>query len=264
MIPDPPSLTTADPPRRRILGVRVDDVTLPEALERLGRYAASGTPHQVVTPNPEIVMLARRNGAYRAVIEAADLAVPDGIGLVWAGRLLGQPLRGLAPGSELVEPLAARCAPRGGRWFLLGAAPGVAEAVGRRLAADHPGLCIAGTFAGAPDPASDVAICRRIEAAGPVDVLLVAYGAPAQDLWIARNQPRLRVPLALGVGGTFNFNAGVSRRPPATVKRLHLIWLYRLVSEPWRWRRQTALARFAAAVVHAALTPGAGRTTTRT
>lgn len=110
---------------------------------------------------------------------------------------------------------------------------------------------IAGTYAGSPHPAEDDAITARVLAAQP-DILFVAYGAPAQDLWIARHQEGLRVPLAMGVGGAFDFVAGVRRRAPPWVQRGHLEWLYRLIQEPWRWRRQLALPRFALAVLHQA------------
>jgi N-acetylglucosaminyldiphosphoundecaprenol N-acetyl-beta-D-mannosaminyltransferase len=124
----------------------------------------------------------------------------------------------------------------------------VAERAGASLMRRYDGLVIAGTHAGSPDPAHDEAILRRIEAAEPFDVLLVAYGAPGQETWMARNASRLRVPLVMGVGGTFNFLAGESRLPPRAVKRAGLIWLWRLATEPWRWRRQLALVAFAGAV----------------
>jgi len=235
--------------RRRILGVRVDDVTWAEALEIIDGFGASGETHQVVTPNPELVMLARADPGFREVMERAALAPADGVGLRWAGNVLGQPIREVVPGSELIERLASRGAGRGERWFLLGAAEGVAEEVGRVLVARYPGLIIAGSWSGTPDRVEDDANCRRIEAAGPVDKLFVAFGSPAQELWIARNQPRLRVAVAVGVGGGFNFVAGRSRRPPAWVKRLGLIWLFRLVFEPWRWKRQFGLLRFVGLVL---------------
>jgi N-acetylglucosaminyldiphosphoundecaprenol N-acetyl-beta-D-mannosaminyltransferase len=226
----------------------VDDVGWDGALAYVDAFVSSGRPHHIMTPNPEYVMLARRAPTVRELLEEVDLALPDGVGLRWASALLGDPVREVVPGSELVERMAPEAAARGDRWFLLGAEEGVAETVGRRLAAANPGLVIAGTFSGSPHVSQEDENCRRIEAAGPVDVLLVAYGAPAQDLWIARNQPRLKVPVAIGVGGTFNFIAGRSPRPPELVKRLQLIWLFRLITEPWRWRRQLALARFAALV----------------
>jgi len=257
--PDEPTTSASAPARRRILGIRVDDVTWPEALDRLERLSAAGGGSIVVTPNPEIVMQARRNPALAAVIDAASLAPADGVGLRWAGRLLGEPVREVVPGSDLVVRLAGRAGPVRQRWFLLGGAPGVAEAAGRALASIGPGLVIAGTYGGSPDAADDEAACRAIERAAPVDVLLVAYGAPGQELWLARNQPRLRVPLAIGVGGTFNFLAGRSRTPPTWARRTNLIWLFRLCTEPWRWRRQLALARFAGAVLAAAARRAAAR-----
>lgn len=236
------------PPRRRILGVRVDDADWSCALSSIESYVLSGSAHHVMTPNPEYVMCARRRPEVRRLLERVDLALPDGVGLKWAGRVLRQPIREVVPGSELVVRMAPAAAARGDRWFLLGAEEGVAKAVGQRLAADNPGLTIAGTYGGAPVSRLDDDICRRIGAAAPVDILLVAYGAPDQDLWIDRNQPRLGVPVAIGVGGTFNFIAGRSPRPPEFVKKLNLIWLFRLVTEPWRCRRQLALIRFALAV----------------
>jgi N-acetylglucosaminyldiphosphoundecaprenol N-acetyl-beta-D-mannosaminyltransferase len=233
---------------RRILGIRVDDVSWAEALSLLDGFIESGQPHIVVTPNPEIVMRARSQAALARAIERSDLALADGVGLRWAGRLLHRPIREVVPGSDLVVRLADRAA-SGQRWFLLGGAPGAAEEAGRALQRRNPGLVVAGTVDGAPDPTFDRQAIRAIQESAPVDVLLVAYGAPGQEIWMTRNQPRLRVPLAMGVGGTFNFLAGRSPVPPAFVRRANAIWLFRLVTEPWRWRRQLALVRFAAAVL---------------
>src|SRR6266545_2651801 len=208
--------------RRRIgiLGVAVDDLTEEEALERIAGLIAAGGPHQVVTVNPEFIMEARRNSASRRVLAAADMATADGFGLLLVARWRGMPFRGRVTGVALVERLAALAAARG------------AEALRRA----HPALRVAGCFAGSPRAADEPAIRARIAAARP-DVLLVAYGHPAQDLWIARNQPQLRVPVAIGSGGTFDYLAGVAPRAPAWVRRLGLEWLYRLLRQPRRWRR---------------------------
>lgn len=238
-------LSTDQPPRRvSVLGVRVDDVIWDEALARVDTFLQSGKPHQIMTPNPEFIMLALHDAAFRALLDKVDLAPADGVGLQWAARLLGDRLRELVPGSELAYRLAQRGAPRNERWFLLGAAEGVAAAAGAELQRLYPGLVIAGAWSGSPAPAYDDEICSRIEAAMPVDVLLVAYGAPRQDMWIARNQPRLQIPVTMGVGGTLDLIAGRNPHPPAIVKRLRLIWLFRLVTQPWRWRRQLVLVRF--------------------
>ena len=226
------------PPRRpiEILGVAVDDLDEDEAVERIARFIAAGGPHHVVTVNPEFVMEARRNGAFRRVLAAADMATPDGFGLLLVARWRGTPLRGRVTGVALVERLAALAAERGYALFLLGAAPGVAERAARALERRCPGLRVAGCYAGSPRPDDEPAIRARIAAARP-DILLVAYGHPAQDLWIARNQPLLRAPVAIGVGGAFDYLAGVVPRAPAWMRRLGLEWLYRLIRQPRRWRR---------------------------
>jgi N-acetylglucosaminyldiphosphoundecaprenol N-acetyl-beta-D-mannosaminyltransferase len=229
--------------------VRVDDVIEDEALARCVELVASGTPHHVVTVNPEFVMEARRNPAFARVLRAADLATPDGFGLLLASRYLGTPLRGRVTGVELTLLLCQEAARRGWRVFLLGAAPGVAEATARVLQARYEGLIVAGCYAGSPQAADEPAIRRLVAAARP-DLLLVAYGHPQQDVWIARNQPLLRVPLAIGVGGVFDYLSGRVPRAPRLVRRIGLEWLYRLLRQPRRWRRiVTAVPLFAWAVL---------------
>jgi N-acetylglucosaminyldiphosphoundecaprenol N-acetyl-beta-D-mannosaminyltransferase len=224
--------------RRRIniLGVAIDDLIEDEAIERVAEFVAAGGPHHVVTVNPEFVMEARHNQAFRRVLAAADMATPDGFGLLLVARWRGTPFRSRVTGVALVERIAAAAAEHGWSLFLLGAAPGVAEQAAAALQRAHIGLRIAGCFAGSPRSADEAAIRARIAAAHP-DVLLVAYGHPAQDLWIARNQPLLRVPVAIGVGGVFDYLAGVVPRAPAWLRRLGLEWLYRLARQPRRWRR---------------------------
>jgi len=236
------------PGRVRILNIAVDDVTMDEAVARLMELATSGSFHHVVTVNPEFIMTARQDAAFAAVLNAADLAVPDGIGLIWASRLRGRPLRERVAGVDLVERTAAGAAQLGLRLYLLGARPGVADEAAARLIERYPGLTIAGAYAGSPLPVEEDTIIARIQQASP-HILFVAYGAPQQDLWIHRNRQRLGVGVAMGVGGAFDFISGRSRRAPRSVQRLGLEWLYRLYHEPWRWRRMLALPRFAWAVL---------------
>ncbi|RAQ96434.1 WecB/TagA/CpsF family glycosyltransferase [Thermogemmatispora tikiterensis] len=250
-----PSQSRGSPRSVSVLGVRIDRVTQEEALtfieEQIRRRRASGNRlpcSQVVTVNPEFVMEARRNPAFRQAINEAALNVPDGIGVVWATRYLGQPAPERITGTDLIPALAERCAAHGYRLYLLGAAPGVAEATAARLCARFPGLQIAGTYAGSPDPADEEAILQRLVAA-QADLLCVAYGAPAQELWIWRNLSRLPVAVAMGVGGAFDFLSGRKKRAPRAWQRLGLEWLYRLYHEPWRWRRMLALPHFALVVI---------------
>jgi len=248
---EPASLSyrPAAPRAVRILGVRVDDVTEDETVALVAGWLQAGGSHQIVTVNPEFVLEAGRNPAFAAVLEGADLATPDGVGLLLAARYLGMPLRGRVTGVELTHRLAALSAQRGYRLFLLGAAPGVAEAAAAALQARYAGLRIAGTFAGSPAARHEPFLRQLIAAAQP-DILLVAYGHPRQDLWIARNQPYLGIPLAVGVGGVFDYLAGRVPRAPRWMRRLGLEWLYRLVRQPARWHRIVdAVPRFIWAVV---------------
>ncbi|HNS52115.1 MAG TPA: WecB/TagA/CpsF family glycosyltransferase [Anaerolineae bacterium] len=226
-----------------ILGVRVDATTYGGLLALVDAFVASRQPHQVVTLNPEMLVAAHGDAVLRAQLNAADLNVADGIGILLAARLLGRRLPGRITGSDGILLLAAHCAERGYRPYLLGAAPGIAEAAARRLVALNPGLVVAGTHSGSPRPEEEPAIVQRIRAAAP-DLLFVAYGVPAEEAWIARNRRRLGVPVMMGVGGSLDFLAGVVRRAPIWVRRVGLEWLHRLAREPWRWRRQLALPRF--------------------
>ncbi len=222
--------------RIEILGVPIDDVTEPEALAQAAALIDDGGSHQICTVNPEFIMAAQRDPAFRAILQAADLNTPDGFGVLVAARWLGTPLRGRVTGVELTQGLARLAAERGYRIFLLGAGPGVAEAAAANLTARCPGLQIAGCYAGSPDPEYDERQCQIIAAARP-HILLVAYGHPRQELWIARNQPHLRIPLAIGVGGTFDYLAGRVPRAPTWLRRLGLEWVFRLLMQPARWRR---------------------------
>jgi len=230
------------PTARWFFGVRADDVTWDEMLAHIEGYIAEGKPHQIVTINPEFVMTARRDPEFRAVINNSALALPDGVGLLWAGRLLGQPLRERVTGSDGVPRIAERAAVKGWRLFLLGAAPGVAKETARRLAKRYPGLRIVGTHAGSPALEEEDYIVGLVHRTQP-DILLVAYGHPKQDKWIARNLNRLGVPVCMGVGGALDFIAGVVPRAPVWMQRVGLEHLYRLVQQPWRWRRQVDVYR---------------------
>jgi N-acetylglucosaminyldiphosphoundecaprenol N-acetyl-beta-D-mannosaminyltransferase len=160
----------------------------------------------------------------------------------------GQHLRERVAGSDLVPRLAAEAAQRGWRPYFLGAAPGVAQKAAAILAARHPGLSVAGCYAGSPAPEEEAAITALIRSS-QANLLFVAYGAPQQDLWLARNLVKTGAAVGIGIGGAFDFIAGVSRRAPDWVQRIGFEWLYRLVNEPWRWRRQLVLPQFALRVL---------------
>ncbi len=238
-----------------VAGVRVDRVSQQQALDTIERIIAQRREHdgqqqcqQVVTVNPEFLMAAQRDRVFQRSINEAALVVADGMGIVWATRYLREPVPERITGTDLLPVLAQRCAAQGYRLYLLGAAPGVAELAAERLRTLVPGLQIVGTYAGSPAPAEEDEIIERVRAA-EADVLCVAYGAPAQDLWIYRNLTRLPVAVAIGVGGAYDFLSGRQRRAPAAMQRLGLEWLYRLYREPWRWRRMLALPQSALLVL---------------
>lgn len=237
------SAETALPSSLTILGVRVDDVTEDEAVARCERYVREGR-RIVATPNPEIVMAAREDRGLRHALAQADLAIPDGGGLLLAARLWGRAFRAQVRGSDLTNRLLPLAATRGWRVFLLGGGPGVAEAAAAALKGRWPALQIVGTHAGLADAAHDAATRGVVAAAGRIDLLLVAYGASRQEQWMVRNLPALDVGVALGVGGTLDFLSGRVRRAPLWTRRIGLEWLYRLAIQPWRWRRQLRAARY--------------------
>ncbi len=232
-----------DEPERKRIGIGtiyVDNVDLSSAVEQIEAFTRSGDAHQVVTVNLDFVSIAAREPSFRTTVNCADLAVADGMPLVWLSRLRGQPLAERVAGVELVVESCRVAAARGLSVFLLGAAPDVAEAAARRLEAMWPGLKIAGCYSppmGPLEGEEDERIVSMIKAAAP-DFLFVALGAPRQDQWIFEHQPELQVPVAMGVGCVFDVLAGSLRRAPQWMQRAGLEWAFRLGQEPHRlWRR---------------------------
>ncbi len=231
-----------------ILGIPVHPVTMSQALAIVEHYFDDGAAHYVAPVNPELVMAARRNKKFREALRRASLVLPDGIGIVLGARFAGSSIPERVTGVDTTEALAELAARKGYPVFFLGAAPGVAARAAQRLKEEHPGLIVAGTHAGSPSTEDEEEILALIRRARPA-ILLVAYGAPNQELWIDRNLKRLGVPVVVSVGGTFDFLAGVKPRAPKIVQRAGLEWLFRLMREPTRWRRMLALPRFAAAML---------------
>ncbi len=226
----------------------VHDVTTEETLSLIDQFVRDKQPHQLCTVNPEFIMAAQNDLEFKRILNQSALNIPDGIGVVWAAKRLGHPLRERVAGSDLVGAIADRAQKTGWRIFLLGAAEGVAQQAALELQRRYPRTYIVGAYAGSPRVEEEADIVARIRSAG-VDILLVAYGAPRQDKWIARNLERIGVPVAMGIGGSLDFIVGRQKRAPRWMQRIGLEWLYRLLREPWRWRRQLALPRFVWRVV---------------
>jgi N-acetylglucosaminyldiphosphoundecaprenol N-acetyl-beta-D-mannosaminyltransferase len=226
--------------RVRIGQLSVDSVSFADALERIAALVERGTGGAIFTPNVDHVVKAETDPAFRRAYERADLCLADGTWIVWASRLLGSPLPAKVSGSDLIVPLARYAGQHGWRLSIVGGAPGVAEAAGARMAREFDVA-----FVGCDAPAVDMdgsmtapeETLGRLRAARP-DIVLVALGAPKQELWIDRYAERLSPAVAIGIGGSIDFFVGRVRRAPPWVSRMGLEWLYRLAREPRRmWRR---------------------------
>lgn len=257
--------------RVNILGVPIDHVTKQGAIERIETMIQARLPSQVATVNPEFIMAALRQPTFRTVLRSAELTVPDGAGIRGAATFLSlqrpqwqpaavitglmqglyvgicllfqlppvrTPLSETVTGIDLIESISRRAAQKGWRLYLVGEDPGVAEAAATVLQERYPSLQIAGAEEGlrkgtTPDANTISALVDRIAAARP-DVLLVAFGAPKQDIFIAEHKQALGVPVMIGVGGSFNFITGRAKRSPAWLQQVGLEWLWRVIYEPWR------------------------------
>ena len=226
-----------------ISGVPIDDVTMPEALDRIEQFItigrATGKTHQIATVNADFVIKAQNDPELRRILQESDMATADGMPLVWGARRLGVPLKGRVTGADLVPALAARAAEKKFSLFLLGAAPGIAASAAKIMQERNPGLIIAGVLA--PPMKSlfemDPAVLETIRAAKP-DVLLVAFGNPKQEKWINMHARDLRVPVMIGIGATLDFIAGIVKRAPPWMQKSGMEWLFRLLQEPRRmWKR---------------------------
>ena len=200
-----------------------------------------GRPLLIMGPNAQLVTLAARQPRFAEALRSADLCVPDGISIVLAARLLGQPVPERVPGGELMERLCLESARHGLSVFFLGGLPGAAEGAARRFASRSPGFRLAGTYCPPPgfenDPFECARIRRRITQAKP-DLLCVAFGAPRQELWMRETCPTLPIGAAISVGAALDTQSGLRRRAPAWTHRIGCEWLYRLVREPRRlWKR---------------------------
>lgn len=236
-------------PRSKVLGVPVDAITYIQWMKQIHEWVRqSQHAHHVCTVNPEFMMVAQEDPIFFHILQRADLCVPDGVGLLWATRHLGNPVPERVTGSDGVPLIAQYAAKHGWKLFFLGAGAGIAEKAANIMRKQHPNLEIVGTYAGSPAGYEEDGIVKMINHSG-ADILFVAFGAPEQDKWIARNLPRLEVKMAMGVGGAFDFIAGVVPRAPEWMQKNGLEWLYRLIRQPWRLKRMLRLPRFVLAVL---------------
>ena len=250
-----------DNTRIDVLGVGFDDISIDQAVSRAFEIikrsdsrsesgfhnTVCGNKAYAVTPNPEIVWMARQNEALHTALEGAEMVLPDGIGIIYGARILGTPFRnGRGPGIDFITALLEKIAEHGVRVFLLGSKPGIACDAGVKLSEKYPGLVIVGAADGFFT--DDEQLIEQINAANP-DLLLVCLGAPKQELWMAENIRRLSVALCAGLGGALDVFAGKVKRAPVFFRKSGLEWLYRVIREPRRIKRSMKLPLFLIAVI---------------
>ncbi|MCU0696085.1 MAG: WecB/TagA/CpsF family glycosyltransferase [Myxococcaceae bacterium] len=227
-------------PQRLTIGkVPVDVVTFSQALERIEQLVDAGHGGFVVTPNIDHVVNVEHDPVFEAVYTRASLSVADGMPLVWASKVLGTPLPERVAGSDLLEPTLRLAARKGWRVFFLGAGPGVADEAAR-VARERFGTDVVGTdspMVRVDDAAQLDAIAAQLVAARP-HLVMMAFGAPKQELLMDRIADRVRPAVMLGIGASLDFLAGTVKRAPAIMRKTGFEWLYRLSQEPGRlWRR---------------------------
>ena len=227
--------------RTEVLGVGFDAVTMDEALGR-ARTLMERRGAYVCTPNPEIVMAARREPEVMAAVNGAELVLADGVGIVWAAKRFGTPLPGRVAGIDFLAALLDRMS---GTVYVLGGKPGVAEKAAERIAAAHPNVTVAGTHDGYFT--DELALTAELGQTRP-DLLLVCLGAPKQELWMAAHRD-LPVGLMIGLGGAVDVLAGTAERAPLGWRKHGLEWLYRLLRQPSRLKRQRNLIGYVWAVI---------------
>lgn len=233
----------------RVLDIPVDRITMEEATRRISEFVNSSSYHMVFTPNPEIVMLAKENAKFKDVMQRADLIVPDGIGVVLASKILKDELPERVAGYDLVQNTMKQAADKGYRYYFLGSKPGVAEEAANKMRAKYPGIQIVGIHDGYFKPEDEPQIIEDINNSN-ANILLVALGAPKQELWIDKYRDQLpHIRVAIGVGGSFDGMAEIVKRAPEAFQKMGLEWFYRLLMQPTRAKRMLVLPKFVIEVI---------------
>jgi len=214
----------------RLLGVRVDDVSW-ASLDQYFRDSLQGSaPQQIVTVNGEHILAASRDSKHAGAINSAELVVPDTTNVLWLSRLKGRGLTQKTPGVDISLHLAKVAEEKGASMFLLGSQPGVGQKAADKLKKQFPNLKIAGISPKNPDDLSAIEDIKASQA----DIVLVGYGAPKQEYWIAEHKKATGAKILVGVGGTFDIIAGLLPRAPKLIRSLQLEWLWRLILQPSR------------------------------
>lgn len=231
-----------------ILGVKVNSLTMAQAVEAVQQFIAEKKVALVATANAEMLMRSTQDEELKDILNQADLVVPDGAGTVWAAGHLGEPMPERVAGFDLAQELMREAPARGDRIYFFGSAPGVADKAKAKAEELYPGIQVVGTRNGFFTEADEPGIIAEIKAARP-DILLAALGVPKQEKWLKKHMQELQVPVSIGVGGTLDVMAGVMERAPLWMQKAKLEWLFRGLKQPSRAGRLLALPKFVLKVV---------------
>lgn len=229
-----------------ILGVLVDKNGFDAALTKAKKFFETNEAHAIYTPNPEIIMHAYRSEEYKDILNRADMVVPDGIGVVYASKMLGKPVESRVAGFELSSALLKWCGEKNKKVYLFGGKPGVADEAAKKISENNPGIVIAGTNHGYHKSYAHIA--GEISESG-ADLVLVCLGAPKQETWIDEYKNQTGAKVLIGAGGSLDVFAGNVKRAPVFFRKLNLEWFYRLITQPSRIGRMLDLPRFAIKVL---------------
>lgn len=227
----------------KVMGVPINPITNEEMTPLIQKILSGNTTHALLTPNPEMVMAAATNPAFMEALQAAEVVIPDGIGLIIASRLRNLGLKERVTGIDTMEKILACCHQQHYSFYLLGGKPGRAEKAVAAIEKQYPGIRVAGCHHGYFKDEEEEAVLAQIRNASP-DVLFVCLGFPRQEIWINHHRSQLSSRLLMGVGGSVDVYAGEVKRAPVFFQKLGLEWLYRLIQEPSRVGRMMVLPLF--------------------
>lgn len=235
-------------PKVRIYGVPISKMGMDQTVAYLAKAIEQRQPHQIITANPIMVMSALDDPAYMSMMQQAELIVPDGTGVVWAANYVGEPVVERVPGYDLLNELMKAGESKGWKVYLLGASNEVIQAAADKIRKNYPGIKLVGVRDGYFKDEQDAEVIQAILDAAP-DLLFVGRAAANQEPWIGKYKAQLGVPVMMGVGGSFDVLSGKLKRAPVVFQKLRLEWFYRLLQEPWRYKRMLLLPKFAMKVM---------------
>lgn len=232
-----------DLPKSQLLGTGITTSSRKKILEYIFRGLRKKAKKMIIfTPNPEIIIMGYHNLQFRTILNTASLALPDGIGVIWAGKLLGKNFKKRITGVDAIFDLCGMASDYGFTVGLIGGEDKIAEIAAECLVRKYPKLKI--SFAESGGQISEKGEMIGSYQVSKTDLLFVAFGPPKQEIWISENIESLPIKIVMGVGGAFDYIASSVPRAPKWLQNLGFEWLFRLVTQPWRFKRQLALAEF--------------------